>query len=218
LTGYAADHKDNADPIHGFLPPIKHESTKEVRTSMKQLEEMLSGSGTFDETNFEELQLHARGMLRTEIQTAKVLRAEEGPPDRVTRTQMDLRLLLNAPTAGSGTSFTFTALECASCHKQLVDMCPIPKSHTCGECRLSISSTAFKRCEACDYDLCSSFCTVYIWHCSTRLSSDALCPPRTGTLHRSSNCIRTPIQISPNLHVRSQFDSRDRRLLLEPSR
>jgi hypothetical protein len=79
--------------------------------------------------------------------------------DRITCTQKDLELILN-PLTEKSTSFILKDHRCLTCNNELVDMRQIPNSHTCDECRFCIPSTVFKRCEQCDYDLCSSFCTV----------------------------------------------------------
>jgi hypothetical protein len=65
LTEYDADHNDNVKPIHGFLPPIMQEKSKELCESLKLLEKQLAESGALDETNFEELQRGVRQKLRT---------------------------------------------------------------------------------------------------------------------------------------------------------
>jgi hypothetical protein len=161
LTEYDADHNDDVNPIHGFLPPIKQKTTKELCESLNLLEKQLTDSGALDETKFEELQRSVREKLRTEIQHVKVFHARQGPlltQDRITRMRTDLKLLLN-PLTRESASFIFEGLCCPTCHNQLVDMCQIP-NHQCDECRLGIPLAVFKRCEQCDYDLCSTFCTV----------------------------------------------------------
>jgi hypothetical protein len=100
--------------------------------------------------------------------------------DRITRTQTDLQVLLNPLTMESA-SFIFEGLCCPTCHYQLVDMCQTPESHTCCECRLCIPSTVFKRCEQCDYDLCSSFCTVSLCLLRENATSSIVFPTHRHT-------------------------------------